>query len=388
MRTLLGVMPLLCVLMTSAQAEKPPPLLWSVSDEALSMPLGAIADVAVGPDGTVFMLDTQNWAVRRLSAEGHELPPLGRRGEGPGEFLHPRLLAALSNGGCVVIQDFYAPAVCFAGEGDRLCTAPDVSGLRTRFKTILMGTARIDTNGRLVVSGFALDRPGRLGVGAVFRIAPGKLPSVLLAESQAAADAITVRVPGSDGFYVMRCWDVSMAGRIIFADPSNGYRVIIGHPGDGESKTVNLTPKPTDDDNLKRLKESGGWKEGEYPRITNLYWLDEERFVVRPGAEARKLAPLELGVFDAYGEDGRSLGRHTLRCDFDPARDSHYIRNGLLIVIKGGKSANDAVYAQMAAMLKLTTEAVKPDADDAVDSIRIDVYDLNRHFDTTASNRN
>jgi len=379
----------IAALASGVRADKPPPLLWSVSDDTLTAPLGAITDVAVGSDGTVFLLDSQNFMVRRISSEGKELPSLGRRGEGPGEFMHPRLVAALQGGACVVLQDFYAPAVCFEGEEDRLCVAPDLAIIRSGFlATILMDTARIDAHGRLLVSLFAIDRASQkkavtgrsAGVNAVFRLEPGSpSPVVLFSNGPSVASASTVQIPGQAGSFAARCWDVDTEGTIIYADPSNRYRVIIGHPVDGESRLIELPVQPMDEAKMRRLEEEYGWESGWYPRVSNVYWLDEGRFLVVPGAEATEPVPSVLGVWEAFDDRGRSLGRHPLRCDFDAGQDSYYVRNGTLVVIKGGKSANEAVHAQMAAMLGIKAES-SGDSAPASDVIRIDAYDLNSHY--------
>ena len=248
-----------------------------------------------------------------------------------------------------------------------------------------MGTARIDSRRRLVFSAFAVDHSYKDPTAAVFRISPAQAAKVLVAEGQVIGEFETIHALEQTGFYVMRCWDMDAEGRLIFADPSNGYRVIIGHPADGESKTVVLAARPGDEESLRRLAKSTGWTKGGYPRITNLYWLDEGRFLVMPGAEARELVPSMLGVYEVFDPAGRSLGRRPLRCDFDPKQDSDYIRNGLLIVIKGGKSANDAVYAQMAAMLGIKGDAADSNSQGLADEIRVDVYDLNRHYAAIAT---
>ncbi len=379
----------IAALVSGVRADKPPPLLWSVSDDTLAAPLGAITDVAVGSDGTLFLLDSQNFMVRRISSEGRELPSLGRRGEGPGEFMHPRLVAALPGGACVVLQDFYSSAVCFEGEANRLCDAPDLAAIRSGFlATTLMGTARIDAKGRLLVSLITFDHASRekaaagrpAAVNAVFRLDPAsQSPVVLFSDDPSVASESTVQTGGLAGSFAVRCWDVDADGTIIYADPSNRYRVIIGHPIDGKSRSIDLPVEPMDEAKVRQLAKDYGWETGQYPRITHVYWLDEGRFLVVPGAAATEPVPSVLGVWEAFDESGRSLGRHPLRCDFDADQDWHYVRNGTLIVIKGGKSASEAVHAQMAATL-----GIKPESNDdsvpATDVIRIDAYDLNRHY--------
>jgi hypothetical protein len=54
---------------------------------------GTVIDLEVGPDGSVFVADFMAQQIRRFAAGGREMPPLGRRGSGPGEFQGLRDLA-------------------------------------------------------------------------------------------------------------------------------------------------------------------------------------------------------------------------------------------------------------------------------------------------------
>jgi hypothetical protein len=69
---------------------------WSLSpvtvvqpDEA---PFGRVADLELGPDGSVFVLDGLSRTIRVFDPAGAEVREFGGRGEGPGEFEQPGLL--------------------------------------------------------------------------------------------------------------------------------------------------------------------------------------------------------------------------------------------------------------------------------------------------------
>lgn len=58
-----------------------------------AVPFGRIADLEVGENGSVFVLDGMNRTIRVFDQAGSELRAFGRRGQGPGEFERPvRLL--------------------------------------------------------------------------------------------------------------------------------------------------------------------------------------------------------------------------------------------------------------------------------------------------------
>ena len=59
---------------------------------------GSIRSIAVGDDGTVYILDLQAQHVRVFDSLGVYMETLGRRGEGPGEFTEAEAIAALPDG--------------------------------------------------------------------------------------------------------------------------------------------------------------------------------------------------------------------------------------------------------------------------------------------------
>lgn len=73
---------------------------WSVDTLALIQPegipgeepFGRIADIEIGDDGSVFVLDGLNRTVRVFDQDGTEVRTFGRRGQGPGELERPAKL--------------------------------------------------------------------------------------------------------------------------------------------------------------------------------------------------------------------------------------------------------------------------------------------------------
>lgn len=63
---------------------------------------GNVSSVAIGAEGTLYVLDTQVPAIRRYDATGEYLGVVGREGEGPGEYRQPMDIEALPNGGLAV----------------------------------------------------------------------------------------------------------------------------------------------------------------------------------------------------------------------------------------------------------------------------------------------
>jgi hypothetical protein len=330
--------------------------------------------VSVDSEKTVYLLDRQVKEVRRITAAGDELPPLGREGEGPGEFIHAALIAGVPSGGCVVVQDFYAPAVCFL-PGGHPCPAPDLALIRDLFGTTLfMATARSDEKGRLLVVAtttripYDKTRPDQdLGDAiSVFRIQPGdKKPTVLFTNSSELGDEHTVRF-AEIGFYPIRSWDVHASGRLIYADPEGRSSVMIGHPADGPVETVDLPAAAGDEAEIARRAKASNLEPDSYPRIVDVRWIGDDRFLVKPIAADPGVTIPQTGVVELFDLTGSSLGRRTLVCDFDPESDTLFLRGSIIVIIRSGKSA---------LLASFRTKPGEPEVQ-FTDEIIVEAYDL------------
>ena len=96
-------------------------LLLSIGDRdrpRLQEPFNHPADVAVGPDGTIYVADGYgNSCVHRFSAEGDWLGSWGRPGAGPGEFTTPHGVWALEDGRVLVADRENDRVQVFDAEG-------------------------------------------------------------------------------------------------------------------------------------------------------------------------------------------------------------------------------------------------------------------------------
>ena len=361
---------------TNAAGADYPRLLWSISDDELTAALGAVIDVAVDTDGTVYLLDAQVNNVRRITVDGRELPPLGRKGEGPGEFDLPTVIAAIPNGGVIVVQEFHRPAVGLLADG-RAADAPDLNVIRERFGMTSFGAARYDATGRLIVTAVTTERkydPMRptqdLGNGlSVFAIKRGdRQPTVLFTNSESLGDKNTVRFwKDRNNFYALRSWDIDATGRVVYADPDGKYTVQIGHPADGPSTRVPLAPAPGDEEALSKLAKSARVPLERYYRIVDVRWIASDRFLIKPTAAMPTKELRQDGTVEFFNLQGTSLGRRVIPSNYDRDADSFFIRGSTLVIIRSGKLTIDA----------WLTVKPKPGPQQAEDEeIVVEAYDL------------
>lgn len=90
--------------------------------------LGAVRDIAVGADGTLYVSDWQQDVVRMYDTEGRFLRQIGRRGQGPGEYASAPGLGVLPDGTLVMRDGNTSRLSFFSPEGGYLDSFPAVPG--------------------------------------------------------------------------------------------------------------------------------------------------------------------------------------------------------------------------------------------------------------------
>jgi len=73
-------------------------LLWQVDGSESGEPFGALRDVLLHRDGSVWALDFKDQVIRRYDANGKALPVVGRKGSGPGEMRNANGMAMAPDG--------------------------------------------------------------------------------------------------------------------------------------------------------------------------------------------------------------------------------------------------------------------------------------------------
>lgn len=119
---------------------------------------GLVTWAEQGPDGLVYVLDTQLCQVNVYDEAGKLVRTLFREGEGPGEVRRPRDLVLLPDGSVGVVQEFPGTIVRVAADGTPLESFTPRDGDATAGGFIAM-TAAEQRGGTFLVAGVRI-RPG------------------------------------------------------------------------------------------------------------------------------------------------------------------------------------------------------------------------------------
>ena len=121
-----------------------------VADGAEEYMLGEIADIALGPDGSIFVLDRQVPVVRHYDARGQFIRNIGRRGDGPGEF---RLVSgiAMTHDGRLLLWDTGNWRInVYSATGEVLPQLTTPSGTSGSSSATYSRALMVDSAGRIV----------------------------------------------------------------------------------------------------------------------------------------------------------------------------------------------------------------------------------------------
>jgi len=145
---------------------------------------GNVSDVAVSPDGTIWVADEQARAIRRYDRAGKHIGSIGRSGEGPGEFRSIVDLERLPDGRFAAWDAVLLRFSLFSGDGEFQKTV----GVRTPL-------VRLRT-----LDGFRVDDQSRLHILSAKVLEDGvELIWIRVDTAGVVLDTIAVPPPQTDG---------------------------------------------------------------------------------------------------------------------------------------------------------------------------------------------
>jgi hypothetical protein len=297
-----------------------------VGDGAEEYMLGDIADIALGRDGSIFVLDRQVPVVRHFDARGKFVRNIGRRGQGPGEFLNVSGIAMSRDGHLLLWDTGNWRVNVYSSSGDVLPQLTTPSGTSGSASATYARALLVDSAGRIVTRKMVFSRDFNNRPTVWVRFAPnGDLIDTLRAPASAFAvtelratagnSSKTVPVP----FSPRRIVSMSPLGYLIAGVP-NRYAFEIHQPGrpvvsvrrdikpDPVSRSERADARKEVEENMRELDPAWSWNGPEIPDTKPLYHdlqvaLDGRVWVaIVPEVSAR------VGSVSSVGGAGRSGG--------------------------------------------------------------------------------
>jgi hypothetical protein len=121
-----------------------------VADGSEEYMLGEIADIALGRDGSIYVLDRQVPAIRHYDAQGKFSRNIGRRGQGPGEFRSMSGIAIARDGHLLLWDTGNWRINVYSPTGDILPQITTPSGSSGNSMATYSRALMVDTAGRLI----------------------------------------------------------------------------------------------------------------------------------------------------------------------------------------------------------------------------------------------
>jgi hypothetical protein len=318
-------------------------LVLGVLDGDPALMFGQIAGLAVGPDGSIYVLDRQIPEVRVFAPDGTHTLTVGRPGEGPGELKQPDGgLAVLGDGRVLVRDPGNARIEVFAPNGAPLGQWPHRGGFFTSNPLWVDRSQNVYT--QILVDPEAQVGDWRM---ALVRIAPDGVPldTVPVPSSGFQPPSLEARVEGGSSrmnvpFSPSESWAFHPDGFFVHG-VSSAYRVSLLRPGaplriERVTEPVRVTRGERNEEttratqSLRRTDPNWRWSGPDIPdtkpAFRGLYAGRDGRIWVmlhQPGVEGddpafdpanpnaiedRWKEPL---AFDVFEPDGRYLGRVT-----------------------------------------------------------------------------
>ena len=237
-----------------------------VADGAEEYMFGDVADIALGRDGSMYVLDRQVPAIRQYDDRGKYIRTIGRSGAGPGEYRSPSGLATMRDGRLLLWDTGNWRINVYAGDGTSLTqwmTPSGSSGSSTAqfSRALLVDTAGVVITRKTIFSRDFNNRPTvwvriRPDGSLIDTIRPPPAPRKSQTLSATRGNAsVSIPLPFSPGRVVV----MSPLGYLVAGFPDR-YAFELHQPG-GSIVSVRRDMKPEPVSRVERTEARGGIEE-------------------------------------------------------------------------------------------------------------------------------
>ncbi len=402
MSNLRPLMILVCVLYPLSTLASPPTILnpteppkvetwhlqelWRLdNEEDEELPLmGVINQAVVTSDGHVLLLDSQMAQVLEISPGGEFLGTLSRMGQGPGELERPNTMFLADDGKLGLVQVFPGKIVLVNRDNTPggSITAQGNNPMFFRVK---------ESAGNLVISGQTMEIRGGQGESINHRFIRQYTREGEGRNTYLEASVVSSHDPpvsNEEGtWFPNQAWAMAADGSMLMASDRDAYRIEWVEP-DGEIRRVITRDLEahvrTEEERQEVLDSMRMWgPQGEIipkktildtePVIDQIQVLDDGRIWVKSCYAKRNLPEGVHCRYDVFDKEGRLEAE--VHIAFPVNRETDYfsmLNDGRFIWYRNGRSALDAVYANMEARDKTEEEDEIDDEDMVVQVVLLE----------------
>lgn len=362
--------------------------LWEVgADDDDDVIFGVIASVTVDDEGNVYVLDRQLTEVSMFSAAGEYVGPVGREGEGPGEYSRIGHVFVSAPGEIGVVQRMPGRIVTVMHDGTPGASIPLPEAFASA-PAYFFAAERAGDGLVLSARQLARSAEGVRFTTALVRIDARGNEVARLTERVEERSRSSFTVDEKSNAEVQ--WAVDAAGNVYLSDEFDAYEIRVYDPAGALVRTIRRdyehrkrtkhemeinTPRV-------RVRQRGGGGAVEAEGIPSPTDRDIQNLFVRPdgtlwvlGSHGRFDQPDGvLATFDVFDGDGKYLRQVALRGDGDPRDDGLYLVGDRLFVARGFEAA-------------LRADRGIGDGDDDAEPMSIVCYELATDIGTVAGGR-
>ncbi len=346
---------------TDGPAEGVQPLilheLWRVGGQDEDVIFGRITDLAMHPDGTLYVLDNQLCHVVVISATGEHLGELSRQGDGPGELRQPMGLVLLPDDKLGVGMGFPAKLVTLQRDGTPIGTHYPVGAPAEGNVAVMISLHYVD--GVLGASGgsivFAPD--GNSHTNRFLSLGDASLNDFhRILETTTPFDPTGYRFVETDNYYIDRSWALGSGGRIYAPMTRDAYEVsefdtagtlvrVFGRRYEPRKRTVAERGRVSPVINPGTPENTDWAIAGHDPCIVRimLHPDDDTVWVLTPhGHEDQPEGTLE--TWDVFSPAGEYLRQVPIPLGHEMNEGTCFlVGGGRMVVVRGTGSSSDAV---------------------------------------------
>ncbi len=359
---------------------------WRAGGEDDTVLFGAVADVDVAPDGTTYLLDTQQSTVHVIGPDGRYLRRIGRAGEGPGEFTFPISMCIDGDGNVCVVAPMMRRIVRLTSEGQPLdpCDIPSADSSLATLGAAMMNMSMV-ADIQFAGGAFVMQLQSTRLTGSTLLIrgerVRARCDGTILARYAPTvheATMSTTSIELDEQQLQGPLTAVGSDGRVFVCDSWSDYRILVLAP-DGRPERVierDFEPLPRTDEERARAEETLRGQMAVAAAPTSVHVSDVFRSVagmlpredgslwVVPAQRPESLPEGVAGVYDEFDREGRFVRSVYLVLDVSTGRDGVFLANDRVVVVRG----LSAISKSFVASLQPSAAETLPDDDEGADT--------------------